>query len=322
MIEPTLRPATLDDAALAADLMTAAYPDIPQDPIITRYRWEHPRKGWSMGRFIAEVKGRPIAFVDWWHGPPEQDPERHCEVGVALDRAAMDTEVLEFLWGWVSDQAVATGSRMIEAYAGEDEPESLEALARLGYERDRLEKVWELDLQTHGSRLVAEAEQARAEAARAGYELTTVAAWQAPKKFEALHALDTLTRKDIPTTFPVLPETFENYMDRLRSPERPLDRWWIALHGADPVALSYLRFPPVRGRVWTGYTCCHPDHRGRGLARAVKLQSLAQAVALGVPDVHTDNDSENAPMLHINERLGYRMQPGLIGLLKRVDTER
>ena len=56
------------------------------------------------------------------------------------------------------------------------------------------------------------------------------------------------------------------------------------------------------------------------LGRAVKLQSLAQAIALGVPYVYTDNDSENAPMVHINERLGYGPRPGLVGLLKRVET--
>jgi len=315
-----MRPATIDDAALAADLMTEAYPAFAQDPIITRYRWEHPRDGWSIGRFIAEIEGRPVAYVDWIRGPAEQDPERHGEVGVALDRAHMDPDLLAYLWQWITDQAIAGGSRMLEAYAAEDEPEMLDALGRVGYSRDRREKVWELDLKAHGARLVADALEARASAARGGYELTTVADWQAPGRFEALHALDTLTRKDIPTTFPVLPETFENFMERLNSPDRPHDRWWIALFSGEPVALSYLRFPPVRGNVWTGYTCCHPDHRGRGIARAVKLQSLAQAVELGVRFVYTDNDSENAPMLHINERLGYGPRPGLIGLLKRVDT--
>lgn len=315
-----MRPATLDDAALAADLMTAAYPAFPQDPIITRYRWEHPRKGWSMGRFIAEIDRRPVAFVDWLHGPREQDEERHCEVGVALDRADLDRELLAFLWQWVTDQVVAGGSRMLEAYAGQDEPEMLEALKRAGYEGDRLEKVWELDLEAHGGRLLAEAQEARTKASRAGYALTTVADWRAPRKFEALHGLDARTRKDIPTTFPILPEAFENFIERLSAPDRPHDRWWIALFGGEPTAMSYLRFPPIRGHVWTGYTCCHPDHRGRGIARAVKLQSLAQAIELGVQKVYTDNDSENAPMLHINERLGYEPRPGLVGLLKRVDT--
>ena len=82
--------------------------------------------------------------------------------------------------------------------------------------------------------------------------------------------------------------------------------------------MSYLKFPPVRGTVWTGYTCTHPDYRGRGIARAVKLQSLAQAAQLGVPVVCTDNDAENAPMLHINEMLGYVRRPGFVEHHKRV----
>jgi RimJ/RimL family protein N-acetyltransferase len=86
--------------------------------------------------------------------------------------------------------------------------------------------------------------------------------------------------------------------------------------------MSYLKFPPVRGTVWTGFTCTDADHRGRGVARAVKLQSLAQAVELGVPVVRTDNDAENAPMLHINESLGYVRKPGWVEHHKRVDNNR
>lgn len=319
MKEPRLRLATLDDAALASELMTAAYPAFPEDPIITRYRWEHPRHGWTLARYIAAVGDQPVAFVDWMHGPVEQDAERHCAVGVSLDRAYMDLELLTFLWQWATDKVMAGGSRVLEAYAGEDEPEVLEALGRVGYEGDRFEKVWELDLEANGVRLVTEARQIRERAAEKGYVLTTVAAWQSPSKFRSLHALDTITRQDIPTTFPILPETFENFMERVSAPDRPQDRLWVALHGDQAVALSYLRFPPVRGCVWTGYTCCHPDHRGRGVARAVKLQTLAQAVELGVAAVYTDNDSQNAPMLHINERLGYVAKPGFVSLLKRVE---
>jgi RimJ/RimL family protein N-acetyltransferase len=316
--KPTLRPASIGDAALAADLMTAAYPRFPMDPVVNRYRWEHPRAGWSQGHFIAELEGHPIAYVDWTHGPREQDPERHCEVGVSLDRAHTDPELLLFLCGWVTDEATKGGSLILEAYAGEDEPELLEALTQTGYERDRFEKVWELDLRSQGGRLRAEAVRARDDAARDGYEMTTVAAWEAPHKLRAMLALDDATRGDIPTTFPILPETFENFMERSSSPDRRHDRWWVVVRDDQPVAVSYLRYPPVRGYVWTGYTCTHPDHRGRGLARAVKLQSLGQAVELGVPIVYTDNDSENAPMLRINERLGYAQRPGFVSLLKRV----
>ena len=86
MAELTYRPAELDDAALAADLMTGAYPALAQDPVLTRYRWEQPRREYAYGRFIAEQNGRPIAFVGWVHGPWEKLPERHCEVEVWLDQ--------------------------------------------------------------------------------------------------------------------------------------------------------------------------------------------------------------------------------------------
>ena len=319
MSDPALREATLDDAPLAADLMTASYPAHPEDPIVTRYRWGQTRRGWSVGRYIAEVDGRPVAYLDWMHGPPDQDPERHCQVEVALDRAHLDVDLLNFLWRWVAGEAEATGSLRLEAHAAEDQPEMIEALGRAGFERDRLEKVWELDLNQRGEQLVRDAREARNEAAKGDIELMTVADWKDPKAMSKLHALDGKTRKDIPTTFPILPEPLEDFTRRASAPDRPHDVWWIALAGDRPVAMSYLRIPPVRGNAWTGYTCCDREYRGRGLARAVKLQSLAQAAARGVPFAYTDNDSENAAMLHINEKLGYRPCPGFVSLLKRVN---
>lgn len=316
----TFRHATLDDAALAADLMTAAYPAMAQDPIVTTYRWQHPREGWAIGRFIAELDGRPIAYLGWRHAPWDQRPERLCEVDVWLDQDQAEAEQLTFLWKRIGAEAEADGARILEAHAVEDEREMLAALERLGYERDRMDKAWALDLETHGPRLLGEAQAARAQAHGAGIEMLTLADWPHPDALRKLHALNSLTEPDVPTTFPVLPETYENFIERTNAPDRSHDRLWIACDDNRPVAMSYLRFPPVRGEVWTGYTCSHPDYRGRGLARAVKLQTLAQAIELGIRLVRTDNDSENAPMLHINERLGYERRPGFVSLLKRVDT--
>ena len=313
-----LRVATLDDAPLAADLVTASYPLHAQDPIVARYRWERTRRGWAVGRYIAEVDELPVAYLSWMHGPPDQDPERHCLVEVALDRAHLEVDLLTFLWKWVAGEAEATGSLKLEGYAAEDQLEMIEALERAGFERDRLEKVWELDLQQRGDQLVRDANEARTDAAKAGIELLTVADWNDSQAMTKLHALDDSTRKDIPTTFPILPESLEDFTRRAGAPDRPHDVWWIALAGDRPVAMSYLRIGPVRGNAWTGYTCCHSEYRGRGLARAVKLQSLAQAAERGLLFVYTDNDSENAPMLHINEKLGYRPRPGFVSLLKRV----
>lgn len=312
------RPATLDDAALAADLMTAAYPAMAHDPVITRYRWETPRHGFAYARFIAERDGRPIAFLDWMHGPWDQLTDRHCEVEVWLDLAALDQRVLCDMWTWIGGVAIRESPRLLLASCAEDEPETLGTLASLGYHRARTDRVWDLDLRKHGPRLLAEAEETRRTAAASGIQLTTLARWADPAAMPKLHELDAMTRQDIPTSLPITPETLDDFVHRTQSPDRRPDRYWIALDGDRPVALSYLRFPPVRGNVWTGYTCSHPRYRGRGLARAVKLQTLAQAVGLGVPSVRTGNDSQNAPILHINEKLGYVRRPGFVEHHKRV----
>ena len=181
--------------------------------------------------------------------------------------------------------------------------------------------MWELDLKTHGERLRAEARDSATKAAAAGITLTTLGAWDSADKVRRLYELDSITRQDIPSTMPILTESIADFERRMNGPDRRPDRTWIALDGARPVAMSYLRFPPVRGLAWTGYTASHPDYRGRGLARAVKLQSLGQAAELGVPVVGTDNDAENAAMLHINERLGYVRRPGFVEHHKRVKSK-
>jgi RimJ/RimL family protein N-acetyltransferase len=318
VIDAKFRPATIDDAALAADLITAAYPALPEDPIITRYRWAHPRDGFAHRRFIAEVEGLPVAFVASNHGPWDQLPDRDSEVEVSLDRARLDGELLRLLWSWIGEQATRDGARILQAYAAEDEPEVLEALRGLGYELDRVERVWELDLRAHGKRLVEDASAARRSMQAEGIDLLTLADWIDPEKFRKVHTLNELTLPDAPHTFPILPMSFDDFMERLNRPDKPHDRYWVARHVDRAVALSYLTYPPVRGTVWTGYTCCVPEYRGRGIAFAVKLQSLAQAVKLGIPAVFTDNDSENAPMLHINEKLGYGSRPGFVSFVKRV----
>lgn len=318
MSEITYRPAELEDAELAADLMTASYPSMAQDPVITRMRWGSPKRGFAYGRFIAERGGTPIALLTWVHGPWEQVHDGHCEVEVWLDRAALDRELLVEMFTWIGNLAEAEGSRLLLAYSGEDEPEMLEALAALDYRPERTEKVWELDLKTNGSRLAAEAVEARDRMAAAGIRPTTLAGWPDPQRLRKLYELNERTIQDVPHTLTIVRETFEDFEKRVKAPDRPHDRFWIALDGDRPVAMSYLKYPPVRGDVWTGYTCTDPGYRGRGLARGIKLQTLAQAVELGVPFVCTDNDSENAPMLHINERLGYRRRPGFVEHHKRV----
>src|SRR4029077_11386667 len=172
--EVTYRHATLDDADLASRLMTAAYPEMTPAPVVLGSGGQPPGRGFAYARFIAERAGEPIAYLGWVHGPWDEVPDRHCEVEVWLERAHLDREVLSGMFSWVGEDAIRQGTHLLMAYCAEDEPETLGALASLGYSRARTEKVWDLDLKRHGSRLRAEADEARDAAASAGIELTTL----------------------------------------------------------------------------------------------------------------------------------------------------
>jgi RimJ/RimL family protein N-acetyltransferase len=319
--EITYRPATIDDAALAADVITAAYPPFATDPVITRYRWENPRVGYEYTRTLAYRDGRPIAFLATVHAPWEKLPDRHCEVELWPDRAAHDPGLLDSMWSWVGERAIAQGSELLLAYCAEDEQEMLESLHRLGFERVRTEKAWELSLGAHGDRLRRQAREARDRMQDEGIRLSTLAGWRDHAAMRKVFELEKRTIQDVPHSLTIVPKEMVDFERQAAAPDRRHDRWWVALHGDRVVAMSYLKFPPVRGGVWTGFTCTDPEYRGRGIARAVKLQSLAQAVELGVSAVYTGNDAENAPMLHINEKLGYVRRPGFVEHHKRVSNK-
>ena len=72
------------------------------------------------------------------------------------------------------------------------------------------------------------------------------------------------------------------------------------------VAISLVLVDHESRRAFNAYTGTLRSHRGRGLARLAKLGTMRRLAELGVTAVLTENDETNAPMLAINERLGYR----------------
>ncbi|WP_305787556.1 GNAT family N-acetyltransferase [Symbioplanes lichenis] len=75
------------------------------------------------------------------------------------------------------------------------------------------------------------------------------------------------------------------------------------------VAWTFLMCPDdVRWQAWQQITLVDPPHRGHGLGLAVKAANLAytRAARPELRAIDTFNAAENAPMLAVNEALGYR----------------
>jgi RimJ/RimL family protein N-acetyltransferase len=60
--------------------------------------------------------------------------------------------------------------------------------------------------------------------------------------------------------------------------------------------------------------------RGRGLATALKLRTIAWAVANGLTALETGNDEANLAMQAVNRRLGYRPLPDLLTMRGSADA--
>ncbi|MGW6195471.1 N-acetyltransferase family protein [Kribbella sp. NPDC055110] len=58
-------------------------------------------------------------------------------------------------------------------------------------------------------------------------------------------------------------------------------------------------------KIWSRMTSTLPEFRGRGLAKLVKTAALRRAAAAGVEGAYTANYDGNAPMLAVNDWLGY-----------------
>jgi GNAT superfamily N-acetyltransferase len=91
-----------------------------------------------------------------------------------------------------------------------------------------------------------------------------------------------------------------------RSPMVDDDASLAALADGELVAMTMIRIDRDSGRAKNNLAGTRRAFRGRGIATALKSQSLARAAELGATIVITDNEELNAPMLAVNTKLGYR----------------
>ncbi|HET8569265.1 MAG TPA: GNAT family N-acetyltransferase [Candidatus Limnocylindria bacterium] len=306
----------MEDAAFAADMYTALYPDDPQDPVRYEHFWREPDSTAVMERFIAERDGERVGYGYQRHTKWDRTPERYGGIGADLVPEHRTPERLEALTAAMEERSAAEGARTITTYCWERDAVRLAMLERRGFREERRQRFWELDLRANRERIRGMTEESRARMRDQGIAVMSIDRDGDPEKWRKLWRMSVEAEQDIPTTVPITETPFDDFMKWMRSPGAHEDRIWIAREGDRILGVSMLSYPTGRGMVQTDWTGVARDGRGRGVARALKCETVTQALALGVDRVRTDNDGENAPILHINETMGYRRLPDMIQLLK------
>lgn len=92
----------------------------------------------------------------------------------------------------------------------------------------------------------------------------------------------------------------------------------LAVDGDEIVGLSAVGYFADTNSMENMITGVLPAYRGRKIAQALKIVALTFAKSYGADSIRTHNDSQNAPMLAINRKLGYIPQVGEYRLVRRL----
>ena len=310
-----LRPATLDDVEIVADLDAARDPEDPRDPVMLRHWWARQSEHEVTRRLVAERNGAAVAFVAAGHDDWRVMPTRFGWLRPMLDRDRWSApgflQLVETAESWLRSEGAARSVIRIR----EDLKDELDVVGRLGYREERRQRISELDLVAGRDSLLAGAEESRRRMREEGVTLLTLNEDGDPERMTKLYEMSNASEQDIPVSVPIRILPFEQWKHEwFDDPGVREDRFHIAREGDAIVGLSVIGYPPVRGLPWTFYTGTSSAVRGRGIARALKYETVAQAIDLGFKRIRTNNDAANGPILRINEEMGYRLVWPLIEL--------
>lgn len=144
-----------------------------------------------------------------------------------------------------------------------------------------------------------------------------------PETLRKTYDLVNAVAPDAPRVDPFTPASFEMFRDELLdSPGALPEAYFLAKEGGAYVGQTSLaRSEAMRDELFTGFTGVRREHRGRGIAFALKLRAVDYARRNGYRRIRTWNSTLNAEMLGINVELGFVKQPAWITYEKDLASE-
>ena len=312
----TVRTETEADYARVAALLSLGYPE-PVDERQVR-EWHAPPEQTDRHAVAEAAEGRVVGYAHTLRDPC--DPPGAFWLHVAVDPAerrqgigaALHADALAFalargatqLRGEVREANAADGMPFAQTCGFRVERHIFESTLDLsGFDETRFSGHIEA-LEQAGVRFFSMADLGNAEEAQ-----------------RRLHALNEHLGLDVPGQHREHGRTFDAFQREVFQtawyrPEGQIvavtgDDEWIGLSAAGYFAETSSAYNMMTGVV--------PAYRGRGVALALKLLVIRAAQHWGAAYTRTNNDSENAPMLAVNRKLGYRPEPGYYRMLRELE---
>lgn len=307
-------------AALTA-IENACYPEYPG----TEDEWRHDDATrpahHKYRRWLAALDGELVGYASHYQFEGMFHPRRFG-VSVVVHPEHQGKGVGRVLYNTVLAGLAPHDPLSLRTNIREDVARAMRFAADRGFVEDS--RSWEsrLDVMSFDPAPFAGAEE---RALAAGITITTMAELQArdPEHRRKLYALDVEATKDEPHPEPPTtpsPEVYDSWV--FDDPSYLPEGNFVALDGERYVGMSTLRTAPASpDELYVGFTGVLREYRGKGIAMALKLRTLAFARERGTRTIKTWNSTLNRPMLRINEALGFAKQPAWVSLVKRLSDE-
>ena len=273
--------------------------------------WRHDR--YFLERYVvAGLDGQIVGWSQVFHMPWQFHPEKYqlsLDVHPEHQRKGIGSALYEHLLAIVR----ARCGKALRTDTQETRTAAVEFLARRGFEE--IQRFWESRLDVAAFDFAPfSAADARAE--REGITITTLADelaahGESEEMLKAMFEMETEAFLDVPFADPATPGHFDEWRkDVLESPNGLKDAYFLAKHGEKYAGVSNLHKNPEHpGVIFQGFTGVARAYRGKGVAMALKLQTVTYARANDYREIRTGNNTRNRPMLRINEAMGFAKQP-------------
>ncbi|MDF2627812.1 MAG: family N-acetyltransferase [Symbiobacteriaceae bacterium] len=312
----TLRLFEVDDAPQVAALLAQVDPDPPGIADLIELKTGFP---WQDGAFqlllVAVLPdGRIVGWGEVFRKPWHKAGKFYQFL--VVDRSHRRMGVGRALVAALEQYALENGGTELAVDVRDDAPADRAFAERRGYVLDRhiFESV--LDVASFDeSPFLGAVEQVSRE-----FRILSLADQPGEESERKVYDLRVTTVPDQPSMDGSGAPPFELWRrERLNHPGHRHDLLLIAADGDRFVGETYLRWNEENRSMYTNYTGVLREYRGRQLALVLKVLGVRLARKYGALTMRTNNDSENGPMLAVNRKMGYRPEPGLHFLVKRME---
>jgi mycothiol synthase len=247
-----------------------------------------------------------------FHMPWQFHPDKYC---IALDvhpeyqRQGTGSRLYERMIAMIQ----ARGAKSVRAGTQESRTSAIEFLAHRGFKE--IQRYWESRLHIPSFDFDAFSTAER-RAAEQGITITTLAeelAKHGPSDGMLKPVYEMVHRAfaDVPFPDPPTQDPYEKWKTHvLENPDELPDAFFLAKDGDAYVGVSDMHAHSDQPDILhQGFTGVLREYRGKGIAMALKMQTVKYARDKGFREIRTGNNTRNRPMLRINEAMGFVKQP-------------